>query len=300
MQTLRTPDDSFSQLSDFSLQPQYRTLDSGDGGELRVAFTECGPESGRPIVLLHGEPSWSYLYRHVAPPLADAGFRVVLPDLVGFGRSDKPALIEDHSFARHVEWMRALLFDELSLNDLNIFGQDWGGLIGMRLVAEQPDRFASMMWANTGLPTGDQKMPELWLRFREAVKTAETLDIARLIQSGCLRALSDGELAAYDAPYPDESFKAGPRAMPTLVPTRPDDPASEANRQAWDKLGSLEIPALIAFSDSDPITGDMAPILAKALPGAAGGENPTITGAGHFLQEDNPSDLSAAIINFLA
>jgi haloalkane dehalogenase len=247
MQTSRTPDDRFADLPDFPWAPAYAEVpdpDSADGGTLRMAYVEAGPADGPVVLLLHGEPTWSFLYRHVVAVLVDAGIRAIAPDLVGFGRSDKPARPEDHSFARHVEWTRSLAFDHLDLRDVTLVGQDWGGLIGLRLVAEHPERFARVVAANTGLPTGDFDMPEIWWQFRRAVETAEALDIGRLVASGCVRGMGEEVRAAYDAPFPDEASKAGPRAMPTLVPTRPDDPASEANRAAWEVLGRWDQPFL--------------------------------------------------------
>ena len=233
------------------------------------------------------------------PILAAAGMRVIAPDLVGFGRSDKPAEVSEHSYARHVEWMRALAFDVLDLHGVTLVGQDWGGLIGLRLAAEHPDRFKRIVAANTGLPTGDVNMPEIWHRFRIAVQTAPALDIGRFVASGCVRGLSDADRAAYDAPFPDESYKAGPRAMPGLVPYRPDDPASGANRAAWHRLAASTTPMLVAFSDSDPITGAMGPILERTMVGAAGREHPVIENAGHFLQEDAGPELADAIVEFV-
>ncbi len=297
MQTLRTPDDRFADLPEFPYPPQYALVPDPDGGTLRMSWVAAGSPDGPPIVLLHGEPTWSFLYRRVVPPLADAGMRVVVPDLVGFGRSDKPADVADHSYARHVEWLRALLFDVLDLVELTVVGQDWGGLLGLRLVAEHPDRIARYVAANTGLPTGDTPMPEVWWRFREAMTTAPRLDVARFVQSGCQRELSADELRAYTAPFPDETFCAGPRAMPLLVPTAPDDPASAANRAAWGVLGRLDRPALVAFSDGDPITAAMAPVLMRTLPRPS--EHP-IPGAGHFVQEDRGAELGAAIAAFVA
>src|SRR5262249_52862200 len=203
-----------------------------------MAYVEAGPADGEPVLLLHGEPSWSFLYRTVLRVLLDAGLRVIAADMIGFGRSDKPAEMGDHSFARHVDWTRALAFDSLGLTGLTLVGQDWGGLIGLRRVAEHPDRFARVVAANTGLPTGDQQMPEVWLRFRDVVAAAPQLGISRLVQAGCRTVLAEEVLAAYEAPFPDESFKAGPRAMPTLVPTRPDDPASAANRAAGQRAAA--------------------------------------------------------------
>jgi haloalkane dehalogenase len=264
-----------------------------------MAWVEDGPADGEPVLLLHGEPSWSFLYRTMIPVLAGVGLRAIAPDLIGFGRSDKPAAVEDHSYARHVEWVRTLAFDVLELHGVTLVGQDWGGLIGLRLAAEHPDRFARIVAANTGLPTGDTDMPEIWHKFREAVQTAPTLDIGRFVQSGCRRPMSDAARAGYDAPFPDESHKAGPRAMPGLVPYRPDDPASDANRAAWQALTASTTPMLVAFSDGDPITGGMRPILERTMPGAAGREHPVIHDAGHFLQEDAGPELAAAVVDFV-
>jgi haloalkane dehalogenase len=299
MRVLRTPEDRFADLPDFDYPPQYAEVPDGDGGTLRMAYVRSGPPDGPVVLLLHGEPSWSFLYRKLIPVLTAAGLAVVAPDLVGFGRSDKPADPAEHSYARHVEWVRALAFDVLDLRQVTLVGQDWGGLIGLRLVAEHPDRFRAVVAANTGLPTGDVDMPEVWWRFRKAVEHAPELDIARFVQSGCRTPLRPEVLAGYAAPFPDESFKAGPRVMPTLVPTRPDDPATPANRAAWQVLRRLDLPLLVAFSDGDPITGAMAPILRDQLPGAAGLRHPTISGAGHFLQEDAGEVLAHAVVEFL-
>jgi haloalkane dehalogenase len=295
MDALRTPDERFAGLPGFPYEPRYADV----GDSLRMAYVEAGPADGPPVLLLHGEPSWSFLYRHVMERLASAGLRAIAPDLIGFGRSDKPARPEDHSYARHVEWTRSLAFDALDLHDVTVVGQDWGGLIGLRLVAEHPQRFARVVAANTGLPTGDIPMPEVWHRFREAVASAPVLDVARFVQSGCVTTLPDDVRRAYDAPFPSEAYKAGPRAMPGLVPTTPDDPASKANRAAWATLTTLDLPFLVAFSDGDPITGGMAPILKKAMAGAAGIDHPVIKGAGHFLQEDAGPELGEIVAAFV-
>ncbi|AWT57145.1 haloalkane dehalogenase 1 [Mycolicibacterium smegmatis MKD8] len=264
-----------------------------------MAWVEDGPAHAEPVLLLHGEPSWSFLYRKMIPILVAAGHRVICPDLVGFGRSDKPTRIEDHTYARHVEWMRSLVFDALDLRKVTLVGQDWGGLIGLRLAAEHPDRFANIVVANTGLPTGDIPMPDIWWQFRNAIQKAPKVDVGRFVASGCRRPLGDDVIAAYDAPFPDDSYCAGPRAMPGLVPTSPDDPAAEANRAAWKVLRASKTPMLVAFSDGDPITGGMAPIFKKEMRGAHGIEHPVISGAGHFLQEDAGEDLASAIVEFL-
>jgi haloalkane dehalogenase len=281
-------------LPDFPYPPRY-----ADAGGLRMAYVEAGPPGGEPVLLLHGEPSWSFLYRTVIGVLAEAGLRAIAPDLVGFGRSDKPAEVGDYSYAQHVDWVRAFAFDQLNLRGLTMVGQDWGGLIGLRLVAEHPDRVARVVAANTGLPTGDQPMPEIWWRFREVVQTAPTLEVSRLVQSGCQTRLPASVLAAYDAPFPDETYLAGVRAMPLLVPTAPDDPATAANRAAWQRLREWDKPFLVAFSDRDPITAGMAPVLKRAVPGAAGIDHPVLAGAGHFLQEDAGERLGAVIAGFV-
>jgi haloalkane dehalogenase len=301
MRVLRTPEDRLRDLPGFPYPPRYAEVPDPDGGPaLRVGYVADGPDDGPAVLLLHGEPSWSFLYRGMLPVLAQAGLRAIAPDLPGFGRSDKPAEVADHSYARHVEWMRAFAFEALDLHGVTLVGQDWGGLIGLRLAAEHPDRFAALVAANTGLPTGDQDMPQVWWGFRRAVERAPVLDIARFVQRGCRRTLSAAERSAYDAPFPDGTFQAGPRAMPLLVPTRPDDPASEANRAAWQVLSRWEKPFLCAFSDGDPITGAMAPVLRAAVPGAAGRDHPVIAGAGHFLQEDAGEQLAGEVVRFLA
>ena len=294
MRVLRTPDDRFDGLPGFAYRPSY-----ADVGGVQMAYVQAGPPGGEPVLLLHGEPSWSFLYRKILPVLAAAGLRAIAPDLIGFGRSDKPADIADHSYAKHVEWVRRLAFDVLNLRGITLVGQDWGGLIGLRLVAEQSERFARVVAANTGLPTGDIPMPEVWHRFRELVQTSPDLSISRLVSAGCAKPLPADVLAAYDAPFPGTEYMAGPRAMPGLVPIRPDDPATDANRRAWDRLTRWDKPFLVAFSDGDPITGGMAPILRREIPGAAGIEHPVLAGAGHFLQEDAGELLAAEIVSFI-
>ncbi len=300
MKTLTTPVERLEAIPGFAHPIEYATVSDDEGGQLRIAYRDIGPQSGPVVVMLHGEPTWSFLYRHVVTPVVEAGYRVILPDLVGFGASDKPTEIKDHSYARHVEWIRSLLLDHLGLTNIALLGQDWGGLIGLRVVAADLDKFRAIIVANTGLPTGDFGMPEVWLEFRDAVRTAPSLDISRLVQSGTISRLSPDVIAAYDAPFPNEQFKAGPRAMPSLVPTRPDDPASELNRQAWATLSESSVPTLVAFSDSDPITGAMGPIFKAAFLGAAGRDHPVIKDAGHFLQEDQGAELGTVVAQFLA
>ncbi|MDN5766628.1 MAG: haloalkane dehalogenase [Humibacillus sp.] len=299
MDLLQTPPERFDEITDFPYAHSRATVTAADGAAAEMAWVEHGPADGPVVVLLHGEPTWGYLYRHMIPVLAEGGCRVVVPDLIGFGRSDKPTQVTDHSYARHVGWVRSLLVDVLELRGVTLFGQDWGGLIGLRLTAEEPGLVGRLVASNTGLPTGDHDMPPVWWQFRRAVESAEQLDVGRLVASGCVKPLSTSARAAYDAPFPDESFKVGPRAMPLIVPTRPDDPATSANRAAWRVLDGLDIPVLVAFSDSDPITAPMRPVLVQRLPGAAGRDHPTIVGAGHFLQEDAGPVLAEYVLAFM-
>ena len=301
MNILRTPDERFDGLSGFDFSPHYVEIPCGEGREhLRVHYVDEGPTSGRETVLLmHGEPSWCYLYRKMIAPLTNAGFRVIAPDLVGFGRSDKPASRTDYTYARHVEWMRAALFDELELSDITMVGQDWGGLIGLRLVAEHPDRFRRVVAANTGLPTGDLDMGEAFLAWQKFSQEVPTLPVGRIVGGGCVTEVPPDVIAAYDAPFPDESLKEGARQFPLLVPTRPDDPASAANRRAWEVLREFDKPFLCAFSDRDPITHGADRLFLDLVPGALGQDHPTIAGAGHFLQEDKGQELASAVVDFV-
>lgn len=298
MQALRTPDERFANLPGYPFAPHYVEIPDGEGGALRMHYVDEGPRDGRVVLLLHGEPTWSYLYRKMIPALVNAGLHAIAPDFIGFGRSDKPAEISDYSFARHVEWTRAALFDRLGLKDVTLFGQDWGGLIGLRLVAEHPDRFARVVAANTGLPTGDFRMPEEWWRFHDFVEKMPVLPIGVLVRKGCVTQMPPEVIAAYDAPFPEERFKAGARAFPRLVPNRPDDPASEANRAAWKVLARFDKPFLTAFSDSDPITRGGDKLLQSKIPGCAGQPHTTIQGAGHFLQEDRGEELGRLVADF--
>ena len=296
MEVLRTPDERFAALPEFPYEPRYVEVDGG----LRVAYVDEGPADGAVVLLLHGEPSWSFLYRRMIPVLAGAGLRVVAPDLVGFGRSDKPARREDYSYARHVGWMREALFDGLDLRDVTLVGQDWGGLIGLRLVAEHADRFARVVVANTGLPTGDQPMTDAFLAWQRFALESPRFEVGRIVSNGSGTPLAPEVVAAYDAPFPDDSYTAGARAFPALVPTRPDDPAAADNRAAWEALTRWEKPFLTAFSDGDPITGGGERVFQKLVPGAQGMPHTTLRGGGHFLQEDVGPDLARVVVDLIA
>jgi haloalkane dehalogenase len=295
MKILRTPDERFASLPEFPFAPHYEEVDG-----LRLHRLDEGPRGAAPVVMLHGEPSWSFLYRKMVPALVAAGQRVVVPDLPGFGRSDKPADREDYTYQRHVDWMRAHLFDRLDLRDVTLVCQDWGGLIGLRLVAEHPERFARVVAANTFLPTGDRPPGEAFLRWRRFSQETPEFPVGRIVQGGSLTKLADEVLAGYDAPFPDESYKAGARQFPALVPISPDDPAAAANRAAWESLRRFARPFLTAFSDGDPITAGAERVLQAAIPGAAGQPHTTIRGGGHFLQEDRGEELAAVVRDFIA
>lgn len=299
MQTLRTPDERFDGLPDFPFEPHYAEVTADDGTALRVHHLDEGPRDAAPVLLMHGEPTWSYLYRHMVPTLVDAGHRVVVPDLVGFGRSDKPTEQTDHTYARHVHWMRQLVFDRLDLRDITFFGQDWGGLIGLRLVAAEPDRIARVVVGNTGLPTGHGKPTDAFLEWQRFSRESPSFPIGKIIANGTTGGLTDEEVAAYDAPFPDDSYTAGARMMPSLVPTSTDDPESPANIAAWQVLERFEKPWLCAFSDGDPITKGGDKPFRERIPGAQGQPHTTIEGGGHFLQEDRGVEIARVIADFI-
>jgi haloalkane dehalogenase len=299
VQVLRTPEERFADLPAFPYSPVYVTFDSEGGDPLRVAVLDEGPADGEVVLLLHGEPSWSFLYRTMIPVLTAAGLRVVAPDLVGFGRSDKPADRADYSYARHVEWMRQALFDGLGLTGITLVGQDWGGLVGLRLVAEHPDRFERVVAANTFLPTGDRPPGEAFLRWQRFARESPRFEAGWVVAGATATALPPEVVAAYDAPFPDDTFMAGARAFPELVPTSPDDPAAPANRAAWEVLGRWEKPFLTAFSDGDPITAGGDRAFQQRVPGAQGMPHTTLSG-GHFLQEDAGPELARVVVDLVA
>ncbi|MEL7207015.1 MAG: haloalkane dehalogenase [Actinomycetota bacterium] len=303
MQTVRTPDERFADLPDFPFASHYAEIPAGagggDGGTLRVHYLDEGPASAAPVLLLHGEPSWAYLYRHMVPLLVEAGHRVIVPDQVGFGRSDKPTEPTDYSYARHVQWMSSLVFDGLDLTDVTFFGQDWGGLIGLRLVTAQPDRFARVAVGNTGLPTGEGAPSDAFMRWQEFSQTTPVFPVGDIINGGTTTDLAPEVIAAYDAPFPDDTYKAGARIWPSYVPTSPDDPEAPANRAAWAVLETFDKPFLCCFSDQDPVTKGGDKTFRTRVPGAQGQAHTTIEGAGHFLQEDRGPELAQVLIDFI-
>jgi len=293
LKILRTPDERFENLPGYPFRPNYVELEG-----VRVHYVDEGPRRAPPVLLLHGEPSWSFLYRKMIPILVAAGQRVIAPDLVGFGRSDKPDNRSDYSYQRHVDWMRALIA-ALELSGITLVCQDWGGLIGLRLAAEHEARFSRIVAANTFLPTGDMQMPDAFFAWQRYSQESPDFPVGSIVSRGCVSELSAEVIAGYDAPFPDDSFKAGARQFPLLVPSRPDDPASEPNRKAWTVLGAWQKPFLTAFSDSDPITRGADRFLQRVIPGASGQPHTTIRSAGHFLQEDQGEELARVVANFV-
>jgi len=300
MDRVRTPEDRFLNLPDFPFEPHYADVKDPSGAEpLRVAYLDEGPRTGSVVLLLHGEPSWSYLYRFMVPPLVAAGHRVIAPDLVGFGRSDKPSHRGEYTYARHVEWMRELLFDHLDLHDVTFFGQDWGSLVGLRLVGEHPDRFARVAIGNGGLPAGEERPSSAFLSWQEYSQNTPDFHVGGIVSGGCATRLSPDVVAAYDAPFPDDTYKEGARQFPLLVPTSPTDPAHDANVAAWTTLASFSKPFLCCFSDSDPITRGADKKFIEIVPGAKGQAHVTIEGGGHFLQEEKGPELAAILNAFI-
>jgi haloalkane dehalogenase len=333
MKTLRTPDERFANLPGYPFEPHYTDVPDGDGATLRIHHIDEGPQDGAVILCMHGQPSWSYLYRRMIPVLTNAGLRVIAPDLVGYGRSDKLAAREDLTYQRQVDWMTGWLV----ANDIlgaTLVGQDWGGLIGLRLVAENPERFDRVVIANTGLPAPENVSEERAAavrKFRKEAPTPTLEDVLAAIlgadrarpemafahwQKWCWETedlpvgmmiagtidgvqLTPEEIAAYDAPFPDPSFKMVPRAMPSQVPTLSDDPSLAANLRAWDVLSKWEKPFLCAFSDNDPVTAGADKPFLERVPGARGREHTTIRGGGHFLQEGRAEELATIVADFV-
>lgn len=296
MQILRTPDDRFQGLVDYDFAPRYSEVTDADGTRLRIHHVDEGPVGGAPVLLLHGEPSWSYLYRHIIKGLVGKGHRAVAPDLVGFGRSDKPTDPPDYTFERHVAWMSDWL-STLDLKGITLFCQDWGGLIGLRLVAAFPERFARVVVSNTGLPIGTG-MTEGFKKWLQLSQTVPIFPVGNIVAGGTSRALSAGEKAAYDAPFPDERYKAGARRFPALVPVTPEHGSVAENKAAWKALEAFAKPFLTAFSDNDPITRGGEKIFQKLVPGTRGRSHVTLKG-GHFVQEDSPGEIVELIDGFI-
>ena len=298
MQVLKTPESAFSSITDFPYKPKYVQVTDTVSAEIAMAYYQCGPEDGHTILLLHGEPSWGYLYRTMIPILADAGFNVLVPDLIGFGRSDKPTRREDYTYARHLIWLKDW-FNQTIEGKVTLFCQDWGGLLGLRLVADMPDRFAGVMASNTFLPTGEHTPPEAFLNWRRFSQDVPIFPVSGVIKGGTVSTLSQETLDAYDAPFPSEEYKEGARQFPLLVPATPDDPQTQANRDAWERLKQFNTPFMTAFSDSDPVTAGGDKLMQSLIPGCRGVQHNTVVKGGHFVQEDKGPELADLLITFI-
>lgn len=299
MDVLRTDDARFEGLPDFDFAPHYVEIDDTDGGHLRVHYLDEGPQDGEAVLVMHGEPTWCYLYRHMIPVFAEAGHRVLAPDLVGFGRSDKPAKRSDYTYQRHVDWMTDWL-RRVDARGITLVCQDWGGLIGLRLLAMMPERFKRLVVATTALPTGDQPMSEAFRAWRAFSQTVEPFDSGRIVYGGTESKITPEEVAAYNAPFPDERYLAGARMFPMLVPDGPEDPAAGPNRAAWNVLSGLKLPVLTAFGAQDKVMAGVEKVFQRMMPGAAGQDHVIFDGAGHFLQEDVGPELARAAVAFMA
>jgi len=293
MKVLRTPGQRFVDLPGYPFAPNFVEIDG-----LRIHYVDEGTGDDEVVLMLHGEPSWSYLYRKMIPPITTAGFRAIAPDLIGFGKSDKPAERSAYTYQKHIDWMASFL-RTLDLQNITLVCQDWGGLIGLRLAVKHEARFKRIVVANTFLPTGHHKFPETFLKWQHYSQTTETFNIGRIVNGGCVSDLPAEIMAAYDAPFPDESYKAGARQFPAIVPMTPDDPQAVQNGKAWQVLRKWRKPFLTAFSDSDVMFrgGDWA--FRENIPGARGQNHTTIEGAGHFLQEDKGEVLAQVVIDFI-
>lgn len=298
MQVLKTPESAFSFIKDFPYTPQYVEVTDTISSEITMAYYQVGPKDGPTVVLLHGEPTWAYLYRKMMPILANAGFNVLAPDLIGFGRSDKPTRKEDYSYARHVIWLKEW-FNQVVKGPTTLFCQDWGGLIGLRLVADMPDKFSNVMVSNTGLPTGEHPPSEAFIKWRRFSQLSPEFKISSIIEGGTVTPLNQATLDAYDAPFPSEEYKAGARVFPLLVPVTPDSPEAHANRAAWEKLKNFNKPFYCAFSDSDPITAGGEVLFQNRIPGCEETLNFTVADGGHFIQEDKGEELAQLLIKFI-
>ncbi len=297
MPILRTPDSCFEDLEGFAFQPHYLDLDDTEFGPLRIHYLDEGPADGPVILCLHGEPTWSYLYRKMIPVFIAAGCRVLAPDLVGFGRSDKLSEREDYTYQRHVRWIKDWI-EAVGARDITLLGQDWGGLIGLRLVAENPELFARVSLSNTGLPTGDQSFGEAFLKWRDFSQKDPVFDIGNIVNLFGRGSLTEGEVAAYRAPFPDDSYKAGARQFPMLVPAEPDNIAADDNRRAWQSLMQWQKPMLMCFSDGDPITQGADKVFLKLVPGTKDQPHITLKGR-HFIQEEDGPAWARAVVDWM-
>lgn len=288
---IRTPENRFENLEDYDFQSKYMYVEK----DLRLHYLDEGNANKPTVLLLHGEPSWSYLYRKMIPILSN-NFRVIAPDLIGFGKSDKLVDQKDYSYQKHIDWISTFI-DKLNLKNIILFCQDWGGLIGLRIITEMHNRFQMVVASNTTLPTGKTPMPESFLQWRAYSQHSSRFNIGKVIDMGTIQPLSEKVYEAYNAPFPSEDYKAGARIFPTLVPIKQDDPESINNLKAWERLQSWDKPFLTIFGDEDSIMIGAEKELKKLIPGA-NGQNHRILNAGHFIQEEKGEELAELIIEF--
>lgn len=285
----------FADLPDYPFAENWLTIDLGEGYSARMHYLDEGPKDGPPVLLFHGEPSWSFLYRKMIPLLVDAGFRCLAPDLIGFGKSDKPDAINFYTYDRHLAWLKQWR-DAVVPQVAGLFCQDWGGLLGLRIVGEEPDRFAFVVASNTFLPTGGGKASAGFLAWREFARTSPDFNIGGILDRATATPRSPEEIAAYNAPFPDEPSKAGARAFPQLVPIADDTPGVAENIAAWEGLAAFDKPFLTLFGEDDLVLGQAGPLLAGRIKGAAGQPHAMLSTCGHFSQEDRPVELAQGII----
>jgi haloalkane dehalogenase len=289
---VRTPDSRFNNLPNYNFKANYMNVDG-----LRMHYVDEGPLNTDPILMLHGEPSWSYLYRYMIPVCTAAGHRVIAPDLIGFGKSDKPTNIKDYSYQTHMDWLLSFI-EQLDLTNITLVCQDWGSLLGLRLAAENESRFKAIVVGNGMLPTGEEPIPTAFKLWKAFALNSPWFPIGRIVEMGSFKSFSKGERRAYDAPFPNSKYKAGTRAFPALVPTSSDNPASKANKDAWKVLKKWKKPFVTAFSNGDPITRGGDKYMRKLIPGSQGMKHIKLKG-GHFLQEDSGTEFAEVINNLL-
>ena len=293
MKLLRTPDERFENLPDYPFEPNYIEVDG-----IRIHYVDEGPKNAEVVLLMHGEPTWSFLYRHIIPIIVKAGYRALAPDIIGFGKSDKPSDRKDHSYLRHVQWLTIWL-KKLDLKRITLFCQDWGSLLGLRMASEDPDRFNRVVLSNGGLPTGEQNMTPAYMNWRKQSLEMPVFDLKMLIQFGTKSHIPDDVLKGYEAPFPDETYKEGARILPSLVPISPDDPENKRNKNATEVFRQWKKPFLTAFAANDPITAGGDKFWQEIVPGAKTQNHTTVKDAAHFVQEDKGPELAEIIIDFI-
>ncbi len=297
MDILRTPDECFANLDGYDFAPHYFTVTDEDGTPVRIHFIDEGPRDAAPVLLMHGNPTWSYLHRHMIRPLAAAGHRVIAVDLVGTGRSEKPALKSDYTLARHYNWMRKWLVG-MDLQNITLYCQDWGGTIGLYLVSAEGARFDRVVASNTGVPEGqgENEFMKMWTTM---MRDATVFPLDQMLPPGCTRKLTSGELAAYKAPFPEAKYQAGITSFPMLIAVQPDNPGVPLNKKVWEVLEQFDKPFLTLFGGKDVVSRGLHKVMQRRIPGCAGQPHHIFPDANHFIQEDVPQELVEHILKFI-